>query len=168
MSERKTVRYYLAEGDEAAKIYALFADDAETRKAAKRLCRDVGATDVFSGQLQGGVVGFSFADETTIDKTLFRYDARGCWRPRRGVKAGRDLWARMSEVRFHTGDDFAKAIGVKTFLGGRWCTPGVQKIGDTYLLTVDSEAGTPRNCRRISDIEAEELRRPKRKKRKAS
>ena len=165
----KTIRYYIAEGELIRKIDALFDADKETRKAAARLKREIAADKFFTGELQCRVVGFSFADENAIDKKLWRRHPRhGIWQPRRGVKAGRELWERMNKIRFSSGGDFAAVIGVKTFFGGRWATPGVERIGDTYLLTVDGEAGTPQGCRRISDIEAEELRKPKRKRRKAS
>jgi hypothetical protein len=165
MSER---RYYIVEGEAVAKFDALFEKEAAGRKQAKAITKEVGAekfacTHGFGTHLSA----FTFKEGVQVDQKLFRMKD-GFWVPRLSSKAGRKLAERMRAVEFMDGEDFAEAVGIKTFLAGRWCTPGVEKIGDTYLLTADAEAGTPKHCRRISDIKAEEMRKPKRKKRKAS
>lgn len=152
-------KFYIAGAEATQRIEELTGERAAALKAARALSREIGAKEYATGNDFGHtqIHGFKFDDESKVDPKVLRKDKHGWWVPRR-VKAARELEQKMWAIRIPGGMSVAKAIGVEWFFGGRWSTPGVQKLNDgRYLITVDSEAGAPAGCERISDIEAEAL-----------
>ncbi len=153
-------KFWKADAATSKKVIAMLNEWYETIKRAVKLAKRCGATDkILTGQAGFGrlyVCGFIFKDESKIDKKLFvrlKNSDMG-WRVRHGKsELAKEFYGLHSDLK----TDIANLIGMKTFDGLSFSTPGVSiHNGVAYISTNDSTKNA-KGCKRISDVQYEKI-----------
>jgi hypothetical protein len=153
------VHYYEITGEARQAVLDLFTLAAAQGKKSRALAKEFGADGVvYSGSFgQQDIGGFTFKNPPD-DKLWKRFRNGSFWMPRLSTKEGKAIRARMREIKIPGGADFAAAINMDVFCvkDNRWHTPGVH-VAHERVFVVVPDGVTPKDGRRISDIEFEQL-----------
>lgn len=148
--------YWMAGQEVSERIAARIAEGARLLDQAYAICKECGGEAVYTSRSFGSDrhAGFSFADESKVDKKKF-VRLKGTpdgWRPR----ARNDIAKRLHETTSWHCMDIMKIIGMNMM--GPGCvvrTPGCHVVDGIAYLAVPDDV-TPKGCSRISDIQWEE------------
>ena len=161
-------RYYEAQGETREKLVGFGKARTAAIKRVRKFCREIGASEYATDGFYSHPTWFSFS-EPPDRKVWKKHKHTDLYAPRLSTKAGVELHKRMQELQIPDGNDVAEIIGMQTFGsmdgGVGFRRPGLNVIGERYILTVPSDV-EPKGCKRISDVEYEQL--TKRRKRKAA
>lgn len=162
-------RYYEAQGETLDKLREFGKAREAAVKRVRKLCREIGATEYATGF--GGCPQWFAFKEPPDPKVWKKHKEGNLYAPRLSTKVGRELKQRMRDLYVPGGDEVAKIIRMQTFGsvdgGIGWRTPGLNVVCDRYIIEVPDDVEA-KGCKRISDVEYEQLTAPKKRRAKAS